>query len=270
MRGWRACPRASYDRRRGWSHAARDRPRHRDHRARPGAGPPPGRGGGRRAGRPSADRPHLPQLPQSRARHARGGVPRARAERRVPARLSRSSPRWSSPLLEFLAGQPAGHPQRRLRHPLPQCRAGPRTAASRWPSAAPSTRCCWRSAASRARRNSLDALCRRFAVDNSARTRHGALLDCELLAEVYLHLIGGRQIGLGLERRGQRGAAAGGSQRMVRARRARTRLRRRSWRPTPRSSPSSTTRSGCTDAGAVRRVTALLRRACGARSRLAR
>ena len=51
--------------------------------------------------------------------------------------------------------------------------------------------------------NSLDALCRRFAVDNSARTRHGALLDCELLAEVYLHLIGGRQIGLGLVLPGQ-------------------------------------------------------------------
>lgn len=41
--------------------------------------------------------------------------------------------------------------------------------------------------------NSLDALCRRFSVDNSARTRHGALLDAELLAEVYLELIGGRQ-----------------------------------------------------------------------------
>ena len=52
--------------------------------------------------------------------------------------------------------------------------------------------------------NSLDALCRRFAVDNSARTKHGALLDCELLAEVYLHLIGGRQIGLGLALPGQR------------------------------------------------------------------
>src|SRR5215218_3635453 len=51
--------------------------------------------------------------------------------------------------------------------------------------------------------NSLDALCRRFAVDNAARTKHGALLDCELLAEVYLHLIGGRQIGLGLDRPGQ-------------------------------------------------------------------
>jgi DNA polymerase III subunit epsilon len=54
--------------------------------------------------------------------------------------------------------------------------------------------------------SSLDALCRRFAVDNSARTKHGALLDCELLAEVYLHLIGGRQIGLGLDRPGQRRA----------------------------------------------------------------
>ncbi|MBS0563586.1 MAG: DNA polymerase III subunit epsilon [Proteobacteria bacterium] len=40
---------------------------------------------------------------------------------------------------------------------------------------------------------SLDALCRRFAIDNSARERHGALLDSELLAEVYLELVGGRQ-----------------------------------------------------------------------------
>lgn len=43
---------------------------------------------------------------------------------------------------------------------------------------------------------SLDALCRRFEIDNSARTLHGALLDAELLAEVYLELIGGRQPGL--------------------------------------------------------------------------
>lgn len=46
--------------------------------------------------------------------------------------------------------------------------------------------------------NSLDALCRRFEVDASARTRHGALLDSELLAEVYLGLLGGRQPGLEL------------------------------------------------------------------------
>ncbi|HEX8046723.1 DNA polymerase III subunit epsilon [Rhizobium sp.] len=46
--------------------------------------------------------------------------------------------------------------------------------------------------------NSLDALCRRYGIDNSHRTRHGALLDSELLAEVYIEMIGGRQTALGL------------------------------------------------------------------------
>jgi DNA polymerase-3 subunit epsilon len=45
---------------------------------------------------------------------------------------------------------------------------------------------------------SLDALCRRFKIDNSGRKLHGALLDSELLAEVYLELLGGRQRGLSL------------------------------------------------------------------------
>lgn len=45
---------------------------------------------------------------------------------------------------------------------------------------------------------SLDALCRRFGIDNSVRTLHGALLDSEILAEVYLELIGGRQPGMDL------------------------------------------------------------------------
>jgi DNA polymerase-3 subunit epsilon len=45
---------------------------------------------------------------------------------------------------------------------------------------------------------SLDALCRRFKIDASNRTFHGALIDCELLASVYLELRGGRQQGLGL------------------------------------------------------------------------
>lgn len=44
----------------------------------------------------------------------------------------------------------------------------------------------------------LDALCRRFNINNSARTKHGALLDSELLAEVYLELMGGRQAGFAL------------------------------------------------------------------------
>jgi DNA polymerase-3 subunit epsilon len=46
--------------------------------------------------------------------------------------------------------------------------------------------------------NSLDALCRRFAIDSSRRTLHGALLDSELLAEVYMELTGGRQAALDL------------------------------------------------------------------------
>jgi len=46
--------------------------------------------------------------------------------------------------------------------------------------------------------NSLDALCRRYGIDNSKRDKHGALLDSELLADVYMELIGGRQTMLGL------------------------------------------------------------------------
>jgi DNA polymerase-3 subunit epsilon len=45
---------------------------------------------------------------------------------------------------------------------------------------------------------SLDALCRRFQIDTSARGKHGALLDAQLLAKVYLELVGGREPGLAL------------------------------------------------------------------------
>jgi DNA polymerase III subunit epsilon len=47
-------------------------------------------------------------------------------------------------------------------------------------------------------KHSLDALCARFGVDRSQRIKHGALLDAQLLAQVYVELTGGRQIGLGL------------------------------------------------------------------------
>lgn len=47
-------------------------------------------------------------------------------------------------------------------------------------------------------RVSLDALCKHYGIDNSRRVLHGALLDAEILAEVYLELIGGRQVGLAL------------------------------------------------------------------------
>ncbi|WP_350335746.1 DNA polymerase III subunit epsilon [Coralliovum pocilloporae] len=53
--------------------------------------------------------------------------------------------------------------------------------------------------------NSLDALCSRYGIDNSKRTRHGALLDAELLAEVYIELLGGKQSNLGF---GDDGAAS--------------------------------------------------------------
>ncbi|UWQ21985.1 DNA polymerase III subunit epsilon [Jannaschia sp. W003] len=66
---------------------------------------------------------------------------------------------------------------------------------------------------------SLDALCRRFGVDNAARTKHGALLDSEILAEVYLELIGGRQPGLTLAATGRRDAGD------------------EAWRPRPRPAP---------------------------------
>lgn len=51
--------------------------------------------------------------------------------------------------------------------------------------------------------NSLDALCSRYGIDNSVRTKHGALLDAEILAEVYLELLGGRQATLALSSLGR-------------------------------------------------------------------
>lgn len=57
--------------------------------------------------------------------------------------------------------------------------------------------------------NSLDALCRRYGIDNSRRTKHGALLDSELLAEIYIELIGGKQSALVLDSFSSSGAGAG-------------------------------------------------------------
>ena len=57
-------------------------------------------------------------------------------------------------------------------------------------------------------KHSLDALCTRFGVDRSQRVKHGALLDAQLLAQVYVELTGGRQIGLGLMVDAGAGAAA--------------------------------------------------------------
>lgn len=57
-------------------------------------------------------------------------------------------------------------------------------------------------------KHSLDALCTRFGVDRSQRVRHGALLDAQLLAQVYVELTGGRQIGLGLMAEASQAAGA--------------------------------------------------------------
>lgn len=68
---------------------------------------------------------------------------------------------------------------------------------------------------------SLDALCRRFGIDNSNRTLHGALLDSEILAEVYLELIGGRQPDLVMGGEDTTKSRSGGTD----------------WRPQPRPTP---------------------------------
>jgi DNA polymerase-3 subunit epsilon len=71
---------------------------------------------------------------------------------------------------------------------------------------------------------SLDALCRRFGIDNSSRTLHGALLDSEILAEVYLELIGGRQPDFGLSQTGGQSRSGGAGSAAE-------------WRPTKRPTP---------------------------------
>ncbi|MFD3188908.1 DNA polymerase III subunit epsilon [Sedimentitalea sp. HM32M-2] len=68
---------------------------------------------------------------------------------------------------------------------------------------------------------SLDALCRRFNIDNSSRTLHGALLDSEILAEVYLELIGGRQPDFALSTSARGRSETAGTD----------------WRPAPRPTP---------------------------------
>lgn len=69
---------------------------------------------------------------------------------------------------------------------------------------------------------SLDALCRRFGIDNSRREKHGALLDSEILAEVYLELTGGKQVGLALSAEPKKDA---------------TDTSETTWRPPPRPRP---------------------------------
>lgn len=61
--------------------------------------------------------------------------------------------------------------------------------------------------------NSLDALCKRYGIDNSQRDKHGAIIDSLLLAEVYVELLGERQAALGLAAQGLAGAGDGAGRR---------------------------------------------------------
>ena len=115
----------------------------------------------------------------------------------------------------------AGDPQRRLRHEIPERRAGPRWACPACPLPARTDTLMIARHKFPGSPASLDALCRRFGIDNSMREKHGALLDSEILAEVYLELIGGRQPDLVLARRRSR-------------RRRRASAEAIAWRPRPR------------------------------------
>ena len=96
-------------------------------------------------------------------------------------------------LIAFPRRRASGHPQCRFRHRLPQRRARAHRAAADRPRARWSIRCSIARRKHPGASNRLDDLCARYAIDSSRRTKHGALLDAELLAEVYVELIGARQ-----------------------------------------------------------------------------
>ena len=159
-----------------------------------------------------------------------------------------SQPAFADVAAEFLAfvdGRRARDPQRGVRRRLPR-RGARRSPAARRASpttAACSTRSRSRDACIPGQRNNLDALCKRYGVDNSGRDLHGALLDARILADVYLAMSGG-QAALGLDA----GASGDGRDSRGRAGRARRgphpghpRRARPSW---PRTSARSRRSTG--------------------------
>ena len=158
----------------------------------------------RRDVQPHPDRAELPRLHQSRARHAGGRVRGARPLERVPVRqagLRRGGGRL-----------PGLHRRRaswwRTTRPSTSASSTPRSRRLGHPpideNRVVDTLLIWQGASYPFASNSLDALCQRYGIDNSRRTKHGALLDAEILAEVYMELLGGRQADLGLMRPGVR------------------------------------------------------------------
>ncbi len=111
---------------------------------------------------------------------------------------SRCFPDLAEKLLEFIEDSPlvahnAGFDFGFLNHELEPLRAKPSVCTSRMVDTLTIARSRHPGA-----KHSLDALCMRFGIDRSHRVKHGALLDAQLLAQVYVELTGGRQIGLGL------------------------------------------------------------------------
>ena len=170
----------------------------------PGPGPPPGRGRLHRTAQPDSDRRDLPRLSQSGTRGAGRGLRHSRAVDRVPQGHKRFVEIvddflafiGDAPLVIHNAGFDHGFLCAELKRVERALIARERLVdtlllARRKHPAGP---------------NRLDDLCARYGIDNSRRTKHGALLDAEILAEVYLELIGARQAQLGLaesvERRG--------------------------------------------------------------------
>ena len=121
------------------------------------------------------------------------GQAAVRRRRRRPARVPRR--------------RAAGGAQRAVRSRLPQRRARTRGQARRSRASGWSTRCCWRAAGIRAAPTGSTICARATASTIRDRTKHGALLDAELLAEVYVELIGGRQASLVLVESGRAAAA---------------------------------------------------------------
>ena len=137
----------------------------------------------------------------------------ARTDARAALDCSRASPTSSQALLEFISRQRADHSQCRIRSGLSR-HASSRCSTARTPVRCPRVCavCPVLDTLTLARerhpgqRNNLDALCKRYGIDNSHRELHGALLDARILADVYLAMTGGQSV-LALEE--DRAARAG-------------------------------------------------------------